>query len=107
MRVASENNNAVSVQAKTEPSKKKKRRVFEVLQKHKTHNMIKSKKKDSQSKAGHSVQTIKREVNHTAKVLKNMPHMKEKTRKTALQRLFRLHASTKSNKADAKKEEKK
>ena len=81
--------------------------MFEVLQKHKTHNMIKTKKKDSQSKLGYSVTTVKREVNHTAKVVRNLPHVKERTRKVALRRLYRLHSSTKSNKAEAKKDERK
>ena len=91
---------------KAESKKKKEKRVFNVLLTHKNHNKIQKKKKNSQSNLSYSVHPVKREVGRAARILKNMPHIKEGTRKIALRRLHRLHASTYINKP-AKKDEKK
>jgi hypothetical protein len=87
------NSGAVGVQVLKEKSKKKFRRVFTILHKHKDHNNLRKKKKNSQSNLQHSTHLIRREVNRAARVIKNLP-VNAKIQKLALRRLQRLHAST-------------
>jgi hypothetical protein len=88
------NGDAIGVQVKKEASKKKFRRVFVILQKHKQHNNLKNKKKNSQSNSFSSTTEIRREVNRAAKVITGLSTLKDKTKRLALRRLLRLHAST-------------
>jgi hypothetical protein len=83
--------------------------VFVILHKHKDHNYLSKKKKNSQSGLQHSTHLIRREVNRAARVIKNLP-VQEKIQKLALRRLQRLHATTKVHQkggAVKKEEEKK
>lgn len=86
----------MGVQVSKTKSKKNKasRRVFDVLQKHKSHNKISKRKNNSQSKLGWSHHAVKRDVNAAAKVVKGLGSINEKNRKIALKRVRRLHASS-------------
>jgi hypothetical protein len=95
------NDQAVGVQLSKIKSKKQKnpRRVFEILQKHKSHNKQLKRKANTQSKLGHSQHSVKREVNRAAKVVKGLLGLNERRRKIALKRIHRLHASNGNNTA--------
>jgi len=107
------NDQAVGVQLSKIKSKKQKgsRRVFDILYKHKSHNKVAKRKNNTQSKLGHSVHSVKREVNRAAKVIKGLPGLTERRRKLALKRIQRLHASNRNTTvkpaADTKAAEKK
>ena len=109
------NSDAVGVQVEKVKAAEKKKKVktgtslkrqFKVLIKHKSHNKISKKKKNSQSKLSHSVHPVGREVNRVARILQRNPNLKDKVKRTALRRLQRLHATTYVNKT-AKKDDKK
>jgi hypothetical protein len=55
---------------------------------------LKNKKKNSQSNSFSSTTEIRREVNRAAKVITGLSTLKDKTKRLALRRLLRLHAST-------------
>lgn len=97
MNIGFANDNAIGVQVSKVASKKGKesRRVFDVLQKHKSHNKISKRKNNSQSKLGWSHHAVKRDVNAAAKTIKSIVNINEKNRKVALQRVRRLHATSK------------
>lgn len=105
------NNQAVSVQATKVTSKKGKgkKAEFRLHNSHKSHNKISKAKKGSTSGAVYSTTSVRRGVNRIAKVVKNLTHISERTRKLALKRVQRLHAASRTHVkgAAAKKEEKK
>ena len=101
------NNQAVGVQATKIKAKKATKPQFHLLNRHKSHNKIAKAKKDSPSGAVYSVQKVNRGVNRIAKVVKNLTHISERTRKLALKRVQRLHVATRSHVKATKSEEKK
>ena len=103
MTIGYANDQAVGVQLSKIKSKKDKnpRRVFDILQKHKSHNKIQKKKNNSQSKLGHSIHSVKREVNAAAKTINSIVGLNARTRRVALKRVHRLHASNGNHTAKA------
>lgn len=83
------NNQAVGVQVAKVASKKGKgkKAQFSLLNRHKSHNKIAKAKKASTSGAVYSSQPVRRGVNRIAKVVKNLTHISERTRKLALKRV--------------------
>lgn len=103
------NTQSIGLSAIKEKGKKGSKSVVTLLQRHKSHNKITKRKKDSQSGLFASKIVLRRGINRIGKVVKGLSGISEKTRKIALRRLTRLHVSTRPlvKGATAKKEEKK
>lgn len=103
------NDGAIGLQAKKQKSKKATRGVLSLLQKHKSHNKITKRKKNSTTGLVYSNQPLKRGINRIGKIVKNLPTLTERVRRLALKRVQRLHVATRSHVKGvaAKKEEKK
>lgn len=104
--IGAANDSAVGVQAKREKSKKNFKRVFSLLVKHKSHNKISKKKKNSTSGLLYTTNELRREVHNAAKAI-NGSVASEKTKKLAIKRLHRLHKANRPQIKGAKKEEQK
>ncbi len=89
--------------------KKGSKRVVTLLQRHKSHNKIAKRKNNSQSKLLASNVVLRRGINRIGKVVKGLPYINERVRRTALRRVRSLHVATRPTVkgAVAKKEEKK
>ena len=88
------NEQSIGLSGKNVEGKKGPKRVITLLQKHKNHNKITKSKKNSQSGLVASKIELKRGMNRIGKVVKGLSNISEKTRKLALQRLAKLHGST-------------
>ena len=100
---------AIGLQSFKVKSKKGTRNAVALLTKHKSHNKITKRKKNSTSGAVYSKTELKRGINRIGKVVKGLPLINEKTRKLALKRVQRLHVANRNQVKGvaAKKEEKK
>ena len=103
------NEGSIGLSAVKAKGKKGTKSVVTLLQKHKSHNKITKRKKNSQSALLVSRVALKRGFNRIGKVVKGLSNISERTRKQALKRLARLHVATRPQVkgAAAKKEEKK
>lgn len=106
---ASSSSSTVGLSAVKAKGKKGTKSVVTLLQKHKSHNKIAKRKNNSQSALLASRVVLKRGINRIGKVVKGLSNVTEKTRKTALRRLRKLHGSTRPivKGAAAKAQEKK
>jgi hypothetical protein len=88
------NDNAIGLHGSKVLGKKKgPKKVVTLLQKHKNHNRFTKKKKNSQSALLYSKNDLKKGMKRAGKIVKNLPHISERTRKIALKRLQRLHVA--------------
>ena len=87
------NYNAVSIVGSTEASKSDKanRRVFNVNVKHGGHHSAKKT-----SGAVYSKTAVKKEINRAVKVVNSLQGITEAKREKLLQRIYRVHATTKA-----------
>ena len=90
-------------------SKKGTRKAVALLQKHKSHNKIQKRKKNSSSGLVYATNDLKRGMKRIGRIVKNLPQLTEKRRKLALKRLQKVQVANRSQVkgAAAKKEEKK
>ena len=100
---------AVGIHATKVKAKKASRPSFTLLTKHKSHNKITKRKKNSNSGLVYATNPLRRGVNRIAKTIKALPLHSERQKKLALKRVQRLHVATRLHvkKAAAKKDEKK
>ncbi|CAI2379073.1 unnamed protein product [Moneuplotes crassus] len=93
------NYNAISVTGSTETSKSAKanRRVFNVNIKHGGHHSAKKTTGSVYSKT-----TVKKEINRVSKVINSLQGITEDKRQKLLERLYRVHATTKAYPVAAK-----
>ncbi|CDW81060.1 60s ribosomal protein l28 [Stylonychia lemnae] len=104
------NDQSVGLQAQKVKSKKGALRgAVNLLQRHKSHNKITKRRKNSTSGAVYSSQVLKRGVNRIGRVVKNLTHISERVRRLALKRVQKLHVASRSQVKGgaAKKTEKK
>jgi hypothetical protein len=88
--------NVVAARKKTD--KKKFKRTFNLLLKHKlTHGAKKARSAKSQSKVAHSEIVLSGDVHHAAKVIQGLTYQNQKEKNLALRRLARGSAATRSN----------
>ncbi len=81
---------AIGIQAKKEKSKKKFRRVFSLLVKHKNSNRDIKKKKNSKSGLHLATHELRNEVHRAGKTIAGLD-VSPSTKRQALRRLYRLH----------------
>lgn len=81
------NDGAIGLQARKEKGKKGFKKVVTLLQKHKSHNKISKKKKNTTSGLLYSKNELRRGFRRIGKVVKGLPNISEKNRKIALRRL--------------------
>lgn len=100
---------SIGLQSLKVKSKKGTRGAVVLLQKHKSHNKITKRKKNSTTGLVYSRNELRRGINRIGKIVKGLPSITEKTRKIALKRVQRLHVANRSHVKGvaAKKEEKK
>jgi len=103
------NDQAVGVHATKVKAKKGTKPSFTLLTKHKSHNKITKRKKNSTSGLVYATTKLSRGINRIGKTVKGLPLHSERQKRLALKRVQRLHVATRSHvkKAAAKKEEKK
>lgn len=103
------NEGSVGLQSIKVKSKKGTRGAMVLLQKHKSHNKITKRKKNSTSGLVYSRNELRRGINRIGKIVKGLPHLTEKKRNLALKRVQRLHVANRSHVKGvaAKKEEQK
>jgi hypothetical protein len=103
------NDRSIGLVGRKIKSKKGTRSVFTLLQKHKDHNKITKRKKNSTSGSGYARTDLRKGIKRIAKVVKGLPLTSERVRKATLRRLQRLHVAYRTHVKGvvAKKEEKK
>ena len=106
---AGSNDHAVGISAVKEQGKKGTKRVFTIIQAHKTHNKVAKAKKNTKSGAYVSKTELRRGSRRIAKAVNGLNGVNDRTKRIALKRLQKLHAATRPivKGAAAKKEEKK
>lgn len=101
------NDASIGLQSHVVKTKKGTRRAVTLLQKHKSHNKITKRRKNSASGLVYATQPLRRGMKRLGKIVKGLPVHSERVRKLALQRLRRLHVANRSIVKGTKNEQKK